>query len=527
MSATLLEVIGAAKARRVPLVAECSGYLVLAAADQLAHSPRVVAARDLVLEADGSLRLLGQTPCAPEEVEASLRALLDALLLVSSGANGSLFRVARRSPGAGIERLVRELEAALIPANRGAAKRSLARLCRDAERALALGIAAEAVPVPAPARADAQPSLPPVAKEAPPPPPAAVAERVPCCPEPTVQRSSERRTEVVPNVDHTPCLGSLVAERPATRVLAVTEEGELTERMPEVELAEIEALDEVVFDSDEPPSVLCAHADLPRKLTGMVTGPSPLPDPVQPAARLERAPSRRSDLDELLGRFQVEQPHSDRDLCRELKDMAGVDLTPHAPASVAPPLVTSATPPPVAAAPRSEGVEAAPQRPSVRRRLVPLVTIAVVGFGALAIGGPRAGSSAFAARFQDVREVEAAPAARAEQREAAAAVAEAREAPVPAEADSARCSAILRVTDVPTGAEVRLRPASTESSEAPLSAKGPGAAFPGLRCGEAYELSVRLPASDGRAVWRRFPISAEQLAASTLGENGELSLSVR
>lgn len=139
MSVTLSEVKRAAKAHRAPLAGESVGYLVLAVADQVLNAPRLVQASEIQLTEDGALRVLSGRASSEAEAELGLRQQLDQLLLVASSGSAALTRAGRRTTAVGLPALVRELEAALIPVNRAAAKRALARVHRETARALASG----------------------------------------------------------------------------------------------------------------------------------------------------------------------------------------------------------------------------------------------------------------------------------------------------------------------------------------------------------------------------------------------------
>ena len=128
MSVTLSEVKRAARAHRAPLAGESAGYLVLALADQVLSAPRLIAPGDVQLTDDGGLRVLRGQASSETDAELSLRRALDSLLLVASSGSAALMRAGRRSSPVGLPGLVRELEAALIPVNRAAARRALARL---------------------------------------------------------------------------------------------------------------------------------------------------------------------------------------------------------------------------------------------------------------------------------------------------------------------------------------------------------------------------------------------------------------
>src|SRR6478752_1481536 len=139
MSVTLSEVKRAARAHRAPLAGESAGYLVLAIADQVLQAPRLVLPADVQPTEEGALRVMSGRASSDDDAELSLRRALDQLLLVASSGSAALTRASRRTAPTGLASLVRELEAALIPVNRAAARRALSRLHRETLRALQSG----------------------------------------------------------------------------------------------------------------------------------------------------------------------------------------------------------------------------------------------------------------------------------------------------------------------------------------------------------------------------------------------------
>jgi hypothetical protein len=137
VNVSLLEILAAARAHAAPLAAESAGYLLLAVADHVALAPRVASADDVELLPDGSVRLRARRNgvASSESVEQALRRLLARALEVSSSVGPALRRAAERREETGLSSLVRELEVALIPVNRSAAKRALSRLHRETARA--------------------------------------------------------------------------------------------------------------------------------------------------------------------------------------------------------------------------------------------------------------------------------------------------------------------------------------------------------------------------------------------------------
>jgi hypothetical protein len=214
MSVSLSEVLAGAEAQAVPLSAECAGYLVLAAADQAALSPRRVQPGEVCLLDDGAVRLLGGMPADDATAERDLRELLGGLLSSASSTTAGLVRARRRAPGAGVGALLRELERALIPVNRSAARRALARLARETVRAKDEG---RLTVVPA-----APPPVEPVAPTVVAPPPVRESELfaeslpAPSVDAPAVTETEPGLTQVLPRIEVTerlvlPVAAALVA----------------------------------------------------------------------------------------------------------------------------------------------------------------------------------------------------------------------------------------------------------------------------------------------------------------------------
>lgn len=267
MSVTLREILAAARTRRASVAAELAGYLVLAAADQVATAPRRAEPAMLELGEDGIVRVTGGLACPAADAEVALRSLLSQLLAVANSATPALFRAAQAPARDGVDALVVELETALIPVNRAASRRALARLYRETARALAAGQVAldaapplEPPPLPEPplpepprppdeseSRADAIADVAPIEQPAEPqsdelrvpdlvlpsaavpgPPLTVLPDVAPrlaqsavlveheTCPEPVIARASARRAAIARAGARTPLLGSLAFEYPAS-----------------------------------------------------------------------------------------------------------------------------------------------------------------------------------------------------------------------------------------------------------------------------------------------------------------------
>ncbi|WP_437586591.1 hypothetical protein [Sorangium sp. So ce1000] len=139
---TLEEVVAAAHARSASLVPETSGYLALAVSDATSRLPLRLDDHAVLLTTEGTVTVRSRgEPVAPAEAARLLRDLLARLLAASAGSMPNLTATARPRPASeqDPEVVARELEAALIPVNRNAARRALARLARETLRAKETG----------------------------------------------------------------------------------------------------------------------------------------------------------------------------------------------------------------------------------------------------------------------------------------------------------------------------------------------------------------------------------------------------
>lgn len=148
MDVSLGFVLEAARLRLAALTPEVAGYVVLLALQAIESRPGRVEAVNVRLGEGGDIRVAGCQGVGESDAEASLRALLGALLAVCASPAPTMTAVVRRPAGAGLAGLAAELMAALIPVNHAAARRALARLHRETQRARELAVdAASAVPL--------------------------------------------------------------------------------------------------------------------------------------------------------------------------------------------------------------------------------------------------------------------------------------------------------------------------------------------------------------------------------------------
>lgn len=139
-SVTLEDVFSVVEGKRVPLAPELAGYLTLEVADGSQAAGGEVDPRTVYISEEGTVALVRpKKDAAAGDAEASVRAILGKLLEASGSATPALSASARRMAGAGLPSLVSELEAALIPVNRAAGRRALARLAREVKR-VTLGV---------------------------------------------------------------------------------------------------------------------------------------------------------------------------------------------------------------------------------------------------------------------------------------------------------------------------------------------------------------------------------------------------
>ena len=140
---TLPQILVAASARHANMVPESAGYLVLALCEAIGCLPLIVPDSAIELSADGSVEVTqqGKVVGGPEAAQA-MRDLFSRLLAVTTGPTPRLAAVARSrelSAERSVEMVAAEVEAALVPMNRAAGKRSLGRLARETLRAIESG----------------------------------------------------------------------------------------------------------------------------------------------------------------------------------------------------------------------------------------------------------------------------------------------------------------------------------------------------------------------------------------------------
>jgi hypothetical protein len=293
-SITLDDVFAMVGSKRVPLAPELAGYLTLEVAEGADEGGGDIDPRSVYIAQEGTVALVKPREALAGNAEASVRSILGRLLDASGSRTAALTAAARRKSTGSLRALSEELEAALIPVNRAAGRRALARLAREVKR-VTLGVGRNAAA--AGPRGAARVSLSPGEALSSSQPPAAMA--MPTDEEPTARR--EVHADLM--MGTLPTYGQRAdLPRPVT-----------------IDLEEIE----------ENPA-----APLP------VPSAPPAPSPAFPTSRPPRSgPYSADDVDSLLAQFSRASERPDQAVARDLKAMAGLDPTP-------PPARTFSTIPP-------------------------------------------------------------------------------------------------------------------------------------------------------------------------------------
>jgi hypothetical protein len=268
---TLDEVFAAAGVRAASLVPETSGYLALAVGDATSRLPFNIDDRVVMLTTEGNVGITKRGEVLPaRQAAGNLRTILARLLAVATGtAMPSLSTAARprEESDRGVDTVIEEIEAALIPVNRSAARRALARLARETIKAKESGRLRRPS-----ARQQAEAARAAAAVK--PPAPEAAARAPLAAPPAPVVSAPRRAPAALPQVEHVAASG--VTPPPnESRDPTPTELG-----MAPIEIAEIESLDAPMEGSTS----VAARAPSPLRpqaepMSAMAASPSPTPSP--------------------------------------------------------------------------------------------------------------------------------------------------------------------------------------------------------------------------------------------------------
>lgn len=139
LGTTVEEVIQVMKERRVRIPSEIGAFVALEVCESLEKGPAVVKRGDVLIADDGSISVFAPPGSATsEEAARSVVALLGSLLVAAgTGVPRVLVGLMEAGPSSGrwdLSSLRDDLEASLVPLNRGAARRVLARMLREVRK---------------------------------------------------------------------------------------------------------------------------------------------------------------------------------------------------------------------------------------------------------------------------------------------------------------------------------------------------------------------------------------------------------
>jgi len=129
------ELVDALKRRRAPLPFEIGAYVALAACERLIEAPASVSGRAVHIAPDGEVRVVGAPPASEAETARALSALLAQLLVAAGpGVPPALLALVETRAPTSLDAMRDGLARALMPLNRAASRRVLARLVRESVR---------------------------------------------------------------------------------------------------------------------------------------------------------------------------------------------------------------------------------------------------------------------------------------------------------------------------------------------------------------------------------------------------------
>lgn len=316
-SVTLQEVLSAASIRAASLVPETSGYLALAVADASARLPFRLDDALVTLTTEGTVKVArGNLIVPPRESAARVRDVLARLIGHSIGSAPALASASRprTESDEGVDAFIHELEAALVPVNRAAARRALARLARETVRARDAGRLRRR-------KSSKRSSVAPAPAES-----AVAAAPHAAAPVQTIPARAPDPFEYGVDVDFTPPPPPAPDPMEALTPLEAPPTFEAAKQAP-VENERTE--DPTTIDAE----VAYVASPVPQPEPQSVAVAKPAHNPVADAFSQGIQP-RRSNVDDLLDRFNVSAlttPETIKDTRASLKRLAGLDPTPPPP----------------------------------------------------------------------------------------------------------------------------------------------------------------------------------------------------
>jgi len=292
------DVLAAAERCLAPIGPELAGFIVLETAQRLRELGGVLDSAELAIGTSGHVALTAPPTRGDEEAAAKrLRQLLGKLLAVATSSTPALRQCSKRKDSASLALLCRELEGALIPLNRAASRRGLARVARATLEAIDSG---RLEPAATQERSDSEP------------PPVEVAARPRSTPPPLPPRRVAQR-------EPTP--------RPA----------EIEDRTPSC----VPVFDEFEEEEVDPLGVINVEAtpfEIVSRFTPVASDKPPIvaavEPPPHPTFTFTVEPMREDRVAKLLETFEVSRRRDDPALARDLKAMVGIETNVPPPATV-------------------------------------------------------------------------------------------------------------------------------------------------------------------------------------------------
>lgn len=324
-SVTLEDVLAVVATKRVPMAPELAGYLVLELAEGATHGNADIDPKQVFVGEEGSVAVV-TSGTSGGDTETSLRAILAKMLEASGTQAPALTQASKQTARVGVTNFIEELEAALIPLNRSAGRRALARLAREVKRVV-LGVGrATALPALATQQFESSSSSSSkgAAKSTTPPPPQVAASTPPPA---VASLAKEDRPRVHPS-SLTPPPPEPAAK--AQEALAPSPPPPQAASSPLSALSPPPARAAIPL---APPEFSRSHgSDEGRAKPAAKEGALP-PPKLPPLAR----PVRKTplfggdDIDDLLENFSISDQKGEKAQARDLKAMAGLDPTPPPP----------------------------------------------------------------------------------------------------------------------------------------------------------------------------------------------------
>jgi hypothetical protein len=137
------ELLRSLKERSVRMPADIGTFIALEATEGIVDAPKALNLSRVVVTEEGEVGVSDEGVCDADQAAQAVTSMLGALLVAAgTGVPAAMVRLVEAPPPTGeqaVEALRDQLEAALVPLNRGAARRVLGRLIRESRKPIAAG----------------------------------------------------------------------------------------------------------------------------------------------------------------------------------------------------------------------------------------------------------------------------------------------------------------------------------------------------------------------------------------------------